>query len=135
MTILNSRRAMLLGLSCSVLAACATNSQRPVMAYLDGKVFYRERILFAPGKTLLRVRLLDITQNDAPPAVLAEQIIEKAGPEFAFSLCYDSASNTPGRKYAIDARLFSDGELRMQAADPVSGLDAKPEITLRMVAQ
>lgn len=135
MTIQHSRRALLLGLSGTLLAACASNSKRPVMAYLDGKVFYRERILFARDKTLLRVRLLDITQSDAPPAVLAEQIIEKPGPEFAFSLCYDTASNTPGRKYAIDARLFSNGELRMQAADPVSSLDAKPEIKLLMVAQ
>ena len=124
------RRHALLGLAVGTLAACAT---RPSMGYVNGSAFYLERIAFPRDKTLLRVRLLDVTSG--APAVLAEQTLEKVGTPIAFSLCYDQAAVKPGRQYAVDARLFVDGELRMQAAEPVANLANKLDIRLVMVGQ
>jgi putative lipoprotein len=125
-----NRRTLLLGLAASTLAACAT---RPSMGYVNGSAFYLERIAYPRDKTLLRVRLLDVTSG--APAVLAEPRLEKVGTPIAFSLCYDYAAVKPGRQYAVDARLFVDGELRMQAAEPVANLANKLEMRLVMVGQ
>jgi putative lipoprotein len=124
------RRHLLLGLAASTLAACAT---RPGMGYVNGSAFYLERIAYPRDKTLLRVRLLDVTSG--APAVLAEQTLEKVGTPIAFSLCYDYAAIKTGRQYAVDARLFVDGELRMQAAEPVANLANKLDMRLVMVGQ
>ena len=133
MSMIPARRHLLLGLGATLLTACATGGKRPPMAYVNGNAFYLERIAFPRDKTLLRVRLLDVTNPDAPPAVLAEQSLEKVGTPAAFSLCYDAANNKVGRKYAVDARLFIDGELRMQGAESLTSLDSAPEIRLVMV--
>ena len=124
------RRHLLLGLAASTLAACAT---RPGMGYVNGSAFYLERIAYPRDKTLLRVRLLDVTSG--APAVLAEQTLEKVGTPIAFSLCYDYAAVKTGHQYAVDARLFVDGELRMQAAEPVANLANKLDLRLVMVGQ
>lgn len=126
---MSNRRHLLLGLGTSLLAACATT--RPNMAYVNGKAFYLERIAFPKDKTLLRVRLLDISSS--PHQVLAEQSLEKVGTPAAFSLCYDRAHAKVGRKFAVDARLFVDGELRMQGAEELASLDTSPELRLVMV--
>jgi putative lipoprotein len=125
-----NRRHLLLGLAAGSLAACAT---RPGMGYVTGNAFYLERIAYPQDKTTLRVRLLDVTSG--APAVLAEQTLEKVATPIAFSLCYDYAAIKPGRQYAVDARLFVDGELRMQAAEPVANLANKLDIRLVMVGQ
>ncbi|MFN4237481.1 MAG: YbaY family lipoprotein [Vogesella sp.] len=125
-----TRRTLLLGLAAGSLAACAT---RPGMGYVNGSAFYMERIAYPRDKTLLRVRLLDVSSG--VPAVLAEQTLEKVATPIAFSLCYDYAAITTGRQYAVDARLFVDGELRMQAAEPVANLANKVNLRLVMVGQ
>ncbi|WP_174875532.1 YbaY family lipoprotein [Vogesella oryzae] len=130
------RRALLLGLSASLLAACASNG-RPTLSYLNGNAFYLEKIQYPRDKTLLRLRLLDITDSEAAPAVLAEQSLEKIGTSAAYSLCYDASSVQAGHRYVVDARLFVDGELRMQGRELVSGMGieaAGPQVRLQMIA-
>lgn len=130
------RRQLLLALSAGLLAACAT-SLRPTLAYLNGTVSYREKLLWPQDKTLLRVRLLALGDDTDAAAVIAEQSLEKIAFPAAFSLCYDPQSIKAGQRYAVDVRLFVDGELRMHSARPYPVLDggtAAPVITLQMIS-
>lgn len=125
-----NRRHLMIGLAASTLAACAT---RPGMAYVNGEAFYLERIAYPRDKTLLRVRLLDVTSGTQ--AVLAEQTLEKVATPIGFSLCHDRAAIKPGRQYAVDARLFVDGELRMQGAETLTDMNGKQSIRLVMIGK
>ena len=130
------RRQLLLALSAGLLAACAT-PLRPTLAYLNGTVSYREKLLWPQDKTLLRVRLLGVGDSSDAAAVIAEQSLEKVSFPAAFSLCYDPQSIQPGQRYAVDVRLFIDGELRMHSARPYPVLDgttAAPDIALQMIS-
>lgn len=130
------RRQLLLALSAGLLAACAT-PLRPSLAYLNGTVSYREKMLWPQDKTLLRVRLLALGDGTEAAAVLAEQSLEKVTFPAAFSLCYDPQAIQAGQRYAVDVRLFVDGELRMHSARPhpvLDGATAAPDITLQMVS-
>lgn len=130
------RRQLLLALSAGLLAACAT-PLRPTLAYLNGTVSYREKLLWPQDKTLLRVRLLALGDDTDAAAVIAEQSLEKIAFPTAFSLCYDPQSIKAGQRYAVDVRLFVDGELRMHSARPYPVLDggtAAPVITLQMIS-
>lgn len=130
------RRTLLLGLTASLLGACATRGQTR-MAYLNGNAFYLEKIQWPRDKTLLRLRLLDITDSNAAPAVLAEQSLEKVGTPTNYSLCYDAQGVQANHRYVVDARLFVDGELRMQGRELVASMDgssAGPQVRLQMIA-
>lgn len=130
------RRQLLLALSASLLAACAT-PLRPSLAYLNGMVSYREKLLWPQDKTLLRVRLLALGDGTEAAAVVAEQSLEKIAFPAAFSLCYDPQAIQSGQRYAVDVRLFVDGELRMHSARPYPVLDggtAPPDIALQMIS-
>ncbi len=130
------RRQLLLALSASLLAACAT-PLRPTLAYLNGTVSYREKLLWPQDKTLLRVRLLALGDGTEAAAVVAEQSLEKIAFPAAFSLCYDPQAIQSGQRYAVDVRLFVDGELRMHSAHPYPVLDggtAAPDIALQMIS-
>ncbi|MFC3534004.1 YbaY family lipoprotein [Vogesella facilis] len=130
------RRTLLLGLSAALLSACASRGQAR-LAYLNGSAFYLEKIQWPRDKTLLRLRLLDITDSNAAPAVLAEQSLEKVGTPAAYSLCYDAQGVQASRRYVVDARLFVDGELRMQGREQVASMDgnsAGPQVRLQMIA-
>lgn len=131
------RRQLLLALSAGLLAACAT-PLRPTMAYLDGSVFYLPRIMWPKDKTLLRVRLLARSDDDAAATIIAEQILEQVSFPASFSLCYDPKALKPGLRYSVDARLFIAGELKMQSTQPYPVLDGKtgkPNIQLDMIGQ
>ena len=137
MTHNSQRRTLLLGLSASLLAACASTG-KPELAYLNGNAFYLEKILWPRDKTLLRVRLLDITDSDGAPAVVAEQSLEKVGTPAGYSLCYDRRAVSSGRRYVVDARLFVDGELRMQGRELVAAMDGSspgPQVRLQSATE
>ncbi|MFD2447953.1 YbaY family lipoprotein [Vogesella fluminis] len=130
------RRQLLLALSAGLLVACAT-PLRPTLAYLSGTVSYREKLLWPQDKTLLRVRLLALGDGTDAAAVIAEQSLEKIAFPATFSLCYDPQAIQAGQRYAVDVRLFIDGELRMHSARPYPVLDgatAAPGITLQMIS-
>ncbi|SHI21325.1 YbaY family lipoprotein [Ferrimonas marina] len=79
---------------------------------LDGEVFYRERILLAPG-TVMKVILADVSKQDVPAQVLASQAFEVQGaPPFPFELSFDHDLIESGRTYAVSVRIEEKGELR-----------------------
>lgn len=79
---------------------------------LTGTVNYRARIALPPS-AVITVRLLDITQKEAPAIVLGEKSISNPGNvPIAFSLAYPFGGIAPSRNYVIDARIEVDGRLR-----------------------
>lgn len=137
MTALFKRRTLLLAVLAPMLAACAGSYKQATLSYLDGNAFYQEKIAFPRDKTLLRIRLLDVSDTSAAPAILAEQSLEKVGTPANYSLCYDAQNAQSGHRYAVDARLFVDGELRMQGQSAVERLDGKasgPQIKMQTVS-
>lgn len=137
MTNLLKRSTLLLAVVLPLLAACASTHSQPPQSYLNGNAFYQEKIAFPRDKTLLRVRLLDVSDSNAAPAILAEQSLEKVGTPANYSLCYDAQNAQAGHRYAVDARLFVNGELRMQGQKAVEQLDGKaggPQVRMQMVS-
>jgi putative lipoprotein len=79
---------------------------------ITGVVLYRERIALPPGARIT-VRLVDVSRADAPATVLGEDIIDSEGQvPVAFKIDYDPALIDDRMRYAIEARIEVDGELR-----------------------
>lgn len=97
-----------------LIAGCASDGggmgdTRPM---LTGTVNYRVRIALPPS-AVMTVRLLDITQKEAPAIVLGEKSVSNPGNSpIGFSLAYPFGGIAPNRNYVIDARIELDGRLR-----------------------
>ncbi|MGL6072382.1 YbaY family lipoprotein [Craterilacuibacter sp.] len=115
-------KPLLPALAIAILTGCAsTPSYQP--AQLEGRVAYKIRIALPPAKTRVDVRLLDISREDAPSVVLAEQILEQPkGFPLPFSLRYDQAAIQSMGRYALDARIYLDGQLFMSSRQQVPTL-------------
>jgi len=80
-------------------------------AVVSGSVFYRERMALPPD-AVITVKLVDVSRQDAPATVLAEQVIEpEASVPVEFALEYDPAAIDDRMSYAVQARIESGGEL------------------------
>ena len=106
----------------TILSGCASISNYQA-AQLEGRVAYKARIALPPAKTRVDVRLLDISREDAPSVVLAEQILEQPkGFPLPFSLRYDQTAIQSTGRYALDARIYLDGQLLMSSRQLVPAL-------------
>jgi putative lipoprotein len=95
------------------LASCTAPAPKGVkpLASLSGNVTYREPITFSPD-AVLTVELADVSRQDAPVKVLAEQIITNPGPSpIPFNLSYDPDAIVPSHSYAVRARIEWEGRL------------------------
>jgi putative lipoprotein len=81
------------------------------LANLSGTVTYREPIALSPD-AIVTVELADVSRQDAPAKVLAEQIIGNPGePPIPFELSYDPDAIVPNHSYAVQARIEWEGRL------------------------
>lgn len=88
---------------------------------VTGTVFYRERIAMYP-QSVVEVRLLDVTDRNRQPYVIADQTISNpAQVPVPFLLEYNTDDIDPRRVYAVEAQIWSQGRLRWStsAAVPV----------------
>ncbi len=86
---------------------------RAERATLTGTVVYRERMAL-PVNATIDVRLLDVSRQDVPSKVLAQQTIEAAGQSVPvpYTLEYDPSQVRDGMSYAVRAEIRSaDGKL------------------------
>jgi hypothetical protein len=68
---------------------------------------------------VIEVQLLDISRQDAPAAVIAKQHITQPGQvPIPFKLVYDPAKINPAHKYAVLARILSNGQVRFKNTSP-----------------
>lgn len=79
---------------------------------VSGTVFYVQRSALSTTARVT-VRLADVSHADAPPAVIAEQVIETDGRQvpFAFSLAYDPAQIDQEADYAVSAQIDEEGHV------------------------
>lgn len=87
-------------------------AQQPQTATVTGSVTYRERIAL-PSSAVVTVQLLDISVQDAPATVLAEQVINANGQQvpFSFSLTYDTSRIMPNGTYSVRATIRDGDQL------------------------
>jgi len=80
---------------------------------VTGTVTYLQRSALTPG-AIIEVKLLDVSRADAPAETIAEQVIKPAGRQvpFEFELRYDSSLIDERHRYAVQARILEDGQLR-----------------------
>jgi putative lipoprotein len=106
-----------------LVAACAAPATSPKpgpvnapkravapLAKVAGTVTYRQRIALTP-EAVVTVRLSDVSRQDVPAMVLAEQIITRPGQiPIPFELDYDPESINPAHRYAVQARIEEGGK-------------------------
>ena len=123
----NVKNALLAAIGISVvlaaLAACG-NSTEPTVAAptatpdlspdasVSGSVTYREQLALSPGAKLV-VELLDVSLQDAPSKLIAQQTISDPGQApIEFNIEYNSDDIDPRNTYAVGASIIeSDGRL------------------------
>lgn len=91
------------------LAGCGDAPEpvnKPEMATLNGSVTYRERMMLRPDATIT-VRLQDVSRQDAPALLIAEQQISALGKSVPvpFSIEYDPARIDERYTYAVRAEI------------------------------
>lgn len=130
------RRGALALLTSLALSACAGLGQQAYTPHtLEGRVLQAGPSAPPAAGSHVSVRLLDVGRAGAPSTVLAEQIVEspRAFP-VRFSLCYDRAALQGDGRYAVDARVFVGGELRMigesALADPAAEPPPRPDVVV-----
>lgn len=80
-------------------------------ARISGTVSYRERIALPPDY-VLRVELLDISRQDAPPVPIASvELTPRHQVPVAFDLAYDEDRIDPRLTYAVRAQILAGGRL------------------------
>jgi putative lipoprotein len=101
-----------------VLSACRVsgngepgNGDAGALGVISGSVAYRERIAM-PADAVIRVQLLDISKQDAPASVIAEQRIRPSREvPIPFTVQYDRSKINRGGIYSIAASIEVDGEI------------------------
>lgn len=122
-------KALPLILACGLLAACASQSANQTR-YLEGEVFYLQRMALPPAATL-SVSLQDVSLADAPAVELARQQGPIQGQvPLAFRLDYDPAKVQPNHRYAVSARIELEGRLMFISTEhhsvKLDGSDPQP---------
>lgn len=91
------------------LAGCATAPAPD--AQVSGTVFARER-LYLPPDAYFEAALVDVTDDGAPPLVLARQRLDPAGPlPYALRIPYRQAQIQPQGRYEVRAAVRWRGRL------------------------
>jgi putative lipoprotein len=104
---------LLVALAALAMAACATPPSKEVkpLATLSGTVSYREAITLSPD-AVLTVALADVSRQDVPAKMLAEQVIANPGSSpIPFELSYDPDAIVRNHSYAVQARIEWEGRL------------------------
>jgi putative lipoprotein len=98
------------GLALSILAHSG-NPGSSGMKTLEGKVWYRERMLLPPDAEIL-IHLEDVSRADAPADVIASTHMgPEGGPPWHFALDYDPTLLNDRGRYAMRVRIERDGQL------------------------
>ena len=103
---MRSVRTAAIAAAALAVAACASEPRAPhPAAALAGTLGYRERIAL-PETARVELQILDVTDEDVEPKVVAEKLIEAPGQvPIHFSIPYDGKAIDANRTYAFRARI------------------------------
>ncbi len=114
--------ALLIGLLLP-LGAQAEDRETQGMKTIEGSVWYRERMALPPTAEV-QITLEDVARADAPSARIASTSVKpEGGPPFAFSLAYDPARLNDRGRYALRARIESEGRLLFISTEHIPAFD------------
>ena len=86
----------------------------PITAHVTGTIYYKQRITLLPND-VVEVQLLDISRQDTPAAIIARQNITQTDRvSIPFKLSYDPTNINPAHKFAVLARILSNGQVRFK---------------------
>jgi uncharacterized lipoprotein YbaY/heat shock protein HslJ len=129
----------LVALTLFISAIPALGQEKAAIAEVTGTVAYRQRSALPPD-AVVQVRLEDVSRQDAPATVIAEEKIETGGKQvpIPFLLRYDPARIEPSHSYHVRAMISSGGRMLFTStsAYPVitRGAPAKVDIMVLPVA-
>jgi putative lipoprotein len=89
----------------ALVAACAQPRTPPPAAALNGTITYRERMAL-PDTARVELQILDVTDEDAEPALVTEKLMETPGQvPIAFTMPYDPHAIDANHTYALRAKI------------------------------
>lgn len=95
----------------------------PVMDTIRGTVTYEEDIILAP-ESITTVELVDVTDKDNEPVVVAEGFVNGFGaPPLAFALQYDTRLIKPDHQYELRALVMEQVRLMFKSVGSYPVLD------------
>ena len=103
-------RHTILWLLAAVLASACTSVAPPAGVSISGTATYRERIAL-PSGAVLEATLEDVSRADAPSVVVASTRVPSPSVPIAFAIVVDPARIDAKRRYAVRARIMSNGQL------------------------
>ena len=102
---------VLVPLVASLFAGCTMKREKNTMSTVTGTVTFLQRIALPPDAEV-RLRLEDISLQDAPAGVIGEQTITAKGKQvpFAFAIEYDPKVIEESHSYSVQAEIYVGGE-------------------------
>jgi putative lipoprotein len=89
----------------ALLVACAQPKAPRDAASVSGTITYRERMAL-PDTARVELQILDVTNEDAEPTLVAEKLLETPGQvPIAFSIGYDPRAIDANHTYALRAKI------------------------------
>jgi putative lipoprotein len=102
--------------SAGLATGCAGQAgmTEPAVSEVSGTVTYRQRMALPPD-AVIRVRLADVSRQDAPADVVAEIDVPAAGRQVPvpFRLTFPASRIDPAHTYSVSARILIEGRLSM----------------------
>jgi len=118
-----------------ILAGLSFAQQNATQPMITGTVAYRERMAL-PADAAIDVRLEDVSRQDAPAKVVAENVFAAAGQQvpIAFQLAYNPADINPAHTYSIRASINVNGQMMFTSttAAPVLTGGAPSQVSLML---
>ncbi|MGF1490912.1 MAG: YbaY family lipoprotein [Microcoleaceae cyanobacterium] len=99
-----------LSMACEDVVAAQPNA---TVGVVSGMVTYRQRVALPPG-AVVKVKLVDASIADARAVTIAEQTIQIEDQQvpIPFELTYDPEEIDPSHRYAVQAQITFEGQLR-----------------------
>jgi len=121
-----------------LIAACSAPSWAqgtPAQAVVTGTVAYRERMALPPDAAI-DVRIEDVSLQDAPAKLVAENVFAAAGKQVPvpFQVPYNPADINPAHSYSVRATISINGQVRFTTttANPVITRGAPTQVALML---
>jgi uncharacterized lipoprotein YbaY len=117
-----------------VANARAQSDQSQAPSSVTGTVSYTVKSAL-PASAMVHVQLVDVTQQDNPVTVIAQQVITNPGQvPIPFEIHFDPTSIDPNHTYSVRADISADGEIIFASTMPnvvlTMGNPAKIDVTL-----
>ena len=132
---MSSRNFVVAVMAITAFVGSSAAQGTPAQAVVTGTVAYRERMALPPDAAI-DVRIEDVSLQDAPAKVVAENVFAAAGKQvpIPFQVPYNPADINPAHSYSVRATISTNGQVRFTTttANPVITRGAPAQVTLML---